>query len=152
MGEQDSSAQASVVRERLEVVTKPPGAPSSTADYNLRILWTLARYLEEHYGEASLREVAEAGGLRPSDFDGSSRWVGWQSFEAVLAKARSIMASDEEFKQAFKHRLKEAYGPLRYVLWATTPAQVYTQAVKQYALVANDGELTLPGHGRTGCT
>ncbi|HEY6459357.1 MAG TPA: hypothetical protein VIY73_04375, partial [Polyangiaceae bacterium] len=51
------------------------------ADYNLRIAWTLARYVEQHYGVEGLRDVAAAGGLEPGDFDGTNRWVSWKQFE-----------------------------------------------------------------------
>jgi signal transduction histidine kinase len=119
------------------------------ADYNLRIVWTLARYVEERYGIEGLRDVASAGGLQPGDFDGSNRWVSWKQFEDILTKARSLMESDDEFKRACVHRLKEAYGPLRYVLWATSPAQVFVQGGKQYRLVSNSGHLSVTSSGRT---
>jgi signal transduction histidine kinase len=124
-------------------------APRAGADYNLQIVWSLARYVEEHFGPDALGEVATAGGLQPSDFHRKNQWVSWQSFEAILAKARSLMTGDDEFKRACIHRIKEAYGPLRYILWATTPAQVLAQASKQYALVSRCGELSLRDHGAT---
>src|SRR5580698_8357375 len=43
-------------------------APRAGADYNLQIVWSLARYVEEHFGPDALGEVATAGGLQPSDF------------------------------------------------------------------------------------
>jgi signal transduction histidine kinase len=128
---------------------RPSRAPRESADYNLRIIWALARYVEDTYGSDALRGVAAAGGLESSDFHDKNRWVSWQVFEAILTKARSIMASEEEFKRACCHRMKEAYGPLRYILWATTPAQVFVQASKQYGLVSSCGKLSLPDHART---
>lgn len=129
--------------------TRPSRPPPESADYNLKIVWTLARYVEQHYGAEGLRQVAEAGERQGSDFDLNNRWVSWQAFEAILAKARSLMKNDEEFKQACTYRVKEAYGPLRYILWATTPALVLGEACKNLALVTSSGQLTLTGHGRT---
>jgi signal transduction histidine kinase len=123
--------------------------PREAADYNLKIVWTLARYVEQHYGAEGLRQVAEAGGKQGSDFDLSNQWVSWQAFEAILAKARSLMKSDEEFKRACIHRMREAYGPLLYILWATTPEQVFAQAAKHLGLLTSTGELVLTEHGRT---
>src|ERR1700733_7764962 len=141
---------------RLESGPAPPREgiasvrpPREAADYNLRIIWALARYVEEQFGATALRDVAAAGGLQPSDFQDKNRWISWQGFEAVLAKARSLMESDDEFKLACVHRMKEAYGPLRYILWAVTPAQVFAQGSKQYRLVSSCGELLVPEHGRT---
>jgi len=125
------------------------GAPRDSADYNLRIISPLVRYVEQTFGAEGVREIAAAGDLQPSDFLDSNRWVSWEAFEAVIAKARSMMSSDDEFKRACSHRLKEAYGPLRYILWATTTAQLFGQASKQYRLVSRCGDLKVTGHGRT---
>ena len=70
-------------------------APAAAADYNLRILWTLARYVEERFGQEGLREMASAGGLVPSACDASNRWIEAEAFEAVIARARLMMASDD---------------------------------------------------------
>jgi signal transduction histidine kinase len=137
---------------RLELAGRgapPSSAPKAAADYNLQIVWGVARYVDERFGPDALGDVAAAGGLQPTDFEGKNRWVSWQSFEAILTKARSFMTGDEEFKRACVHRIQEAYGPLRYILWATTPAQVFAQASKQYGLVSRCGELSLPGRGST---
>ncbi len=127
----------------------PSKAPAVAADYNLRILWTLARYVEERFGQDGLCAVAAAGGLEPSSFDASNRWVSAEAFEAVIARARALMKSDEEFKQACVHRIKEAYGPLRYLLWAMSPGAVFAQATKQYALVSRCGDFEMVAMGPT---
>jgi signal transduction histidine kinase len=124
-------------------------APAAAADYNLRILWTLARYVEERFGQEGLRGMAGAGGLDASAFDATNRWVDAATFEAVIARARALMSSDDEFKAACIHRIHEAYGPLRYLLWAMSPGAVFGQAARQYTLVSRCGELTLIGSGPT---
>ena len=54
---------------------RPSRAPRESADYNLRIISPLVRYVEQTFGAEGLRAIAAAGGLRPADFFDSSRWV-----------------------------------------------------------------------------
>ncbi len=129
--------------------TRSSRAPAVAADYNLRILWTLARYVEERFGQEGLRGMAAAGGLEPSTFDATNRWVDATTFEAVIAHARGLMASDEEFKIACVHRYQQAYGPLRYLTWAVSPGAVFAQAASQLALISTCGELIRVKSGPT---
>jgi signal transduction histidine kinase len=125
-------------------------SPRSDAhDYNLRILWSLARYVEERFGAEALQRVSAAGGVTPSAFEGKSFWVSAEAFEAILAAARARMADEDEFKRASVHRMKEAYGPLRHVLWATSPGAVYSQGVKHIDLVCDCGSLTMVSRTET---
>jgi signal transduction histidine kinase len=124
-------------------------APPPAADYNLRIMWPLARYIEERFGQDGLRGLAAAGGVEPTVFDGTNRWVSAEGLEAMVAHARSLMASNEEYMQACAHRIKEAYGPLRYLTWATSPGAVFAQAAAQYALISTSGEFTIEPSGPT---
>lgn len=123
--------------------------PPPAADYNLRVLWTIAKYIEDKRGVDGLREIAEAGGVAVSEFGEKNAWVSSAAFEAMLAKARQLMADDEEFKRAAAYRIREAYGPLRYLLWALTPAQVYIQSATQLPVVTRAGSITVVDHGPT---
>lgn len=137
-----------IARPSTPPSARPSGTPRSGADYNLKVTWTLARYIEQNFGAEGLRQMADAGGMQPSDFDLTNRWVTWEAFEAILSKARSFMKSDEEYRLACVYRLREAYGPLRYILWATTPAQVLAMACKHLDLLTSTGELAFTS-GRT---
>src|SRR5579872_7157250 len=128
---------------------KPSRPPPPAADYNLRIVWTIARYIEDRFGQGGLRELADVAGLEPGAFDDKNRWVDATAFEALLAKARSMMESDDEFKRSCIYRMKEAYGPLRYILWATTVGAVFGQGAKQFGLVSTCGELATTAQGPT---
>jgi signal transduction histidine kinase len=124
--------------------------PSSHAhDYNLRVLWTLARYVEETRGPESLARIAAAGGLAPSDFDAKALWVSAEAFEAVLAEARAEMVDDEEFQRASVHRLAEAFAPLMHVLWATSPEALIRRAAEHYDLMCGCGEMALISHSES---
>jgi signal transduction histidine kinase len=96
-----------------------------------------------------LAEVAGAGGFDPKELDGRSSWVAIERIEAVLAAARGRMPSDDVFKRASAHQLAEAYGPIRYVLWATSPGAVYAAAGRTYKLVTTNGDVTILAHTRT---
>jgi signal transduction histidine kinase len=143
---ENSGPRSAIVRVKDASRHRAFQAPA--ADYNLRIVWTLARYVEDTFGEGALQEVARAGGIAPGNFEGNF-WVGAEAFEAILACARARMKDDEEFKRACVYRIKEAYGPLRYILWATSVPAVFTAASKQYLLMSRCGELSVVEHSRT---
>jgi signal transduction histidine kinase len=145
---ENSGPRSAIVRVKESPRHRESRAPAPSADYNLRILWTLARYVEDTFGEGALRDVAAAGGVAPGNFEGNF-WVGAAAFEAILASARARMKDDEEFKRACVYRIKEAYGPLRYILWATSVPAVFAAAAKQYVLMSRCGELTVVEHSRT---
>jgi signal transduction histidine kinase len=143
----DSGPQKSVVQR---VPTKrSSAAPAPSADYNLRILWPLARWIEERDGPDALNAIVAGTGTTVADFDGKSHWVSADAFETILARGRARMPDDETFMRACVHRLKEAYGPIRYLLWATTPSAVYGQTVKTYHLVSTVGKPSIVTHDRT---
>jgi signal transduction histidine kinase len=121
----------------------------SSADYNLRILWPLARWIEDKLGAGALASIVEGTGVVPGQFDAKSDWVSAEVFETILARARARMTDDETFMRACSYRIKEAYGPIRYVLWATSPGAVYAQMVKTYHLVSTVGKFSILSHGRT---
>jgi signal transduction histidine kinase len=132
-----------------ETPSRSSRAPERSADYNLRILWTLARYFEDRHGADGLAALAAAGGITPAELEGGNHWVSADAFEAMLSHARGILPDEEEYKRACAYRIEEAYGPLRYILWAITPAGVYAQASRQFKLMSTCGELKLTGHGPT---
>jgi signal transduction histidine kinase len=118
-------------------------APQPTGrDYNLQILWPLARYVEDKQGAEALRKLAASAGVQTSDLDGKAHWASLECFEAFLAEARARLG-DETFKVACAYRLREAYGPLRYLLWATSPAAVFRQAAKNYRMISRVGDLQI---------
>ncbi len=113
---------------------------STSSQLNARILQPLASYLREHHGIAALTTTATAGSLSPEQLDGRTLWVPLTQVEKVLETARSYCPDDEAFKLACAHRLAEGYGAIRFVLWATSPASVYQQAMKTFRMVSNYGE------------
>ena len=125
------------------------GRPSGTADYNLRILWPLARWIEDQHGAEKLTSVLEGTGVVASQFDAKNDWVSAETFETFLARARALMPDDETWMRAATYRIKEAYGPIRYVLWAASPGAVFSQMGKSYSLVSTVGKFTVLSQDRT---
>ncbi|MGA7124353.1 MAG: hypothetical protein WBY94_29900, partial [Polyangiaceae bacterium] len=125
------------------------GRPSGTADYNLRILWPLARWIEDQHGAEKLTSVLEGTGVVASQFDAKNDWVSAETFETFLTRARALMPDDEAWMRAATYRIKEAYGPIRYVLWAASPGAVFSQMGKSYSLVSTVGKFTVLSQDRT---
>ena len=108
-------------------------------ELNLRILWSLARWVEDRFGFAALERISERAGIAPSDFDGTTRWISHQQFETVLAGARVFCADDDEFAKACIHRFAESYGPVRYMLWALSPGDICRTVASNAHMVTRVG-------------
>ena len=114
--------------------------PAASPDYSLRILWSLARWIEDTKGSAELAKVAAAASVRPEDFDGSTRWVSHPQFETILEGARELAGDEETFRRACAYRFAESYGALRYMIWALSPQQLYEAVVRVSKQVTRAGE------------
>lgn len=100
------------------------------ADYSLRILWSLARWIEDVKGPEALAKVAREAGVAPKDFDGTTRWVSHQQLETILTHARELAGSEETLREAFAYRFKESYGAFRYMVWAVSQQRMAETAAK----------------------
>ena len=110
------------------------------AEINIRVLWCAAQYLRDEHGEDVLAEVAASAALDEALIDDTSSWIRVAQVSTFFEGVRSKCASDEMFRQACIHRMAEAYGPLRFVLPATTPRQVIKWAAKTIKLVSSVSE------------
>ena len=145
----DSGPQLSPVRARGKGGSSDLVAPLPGADYNLRILWTLARWIEDHGGPGALERLTAGTGVSPDAFDRKSEWVSLVTFETLLARARATMPDDDTFMRACAYRFQDAYGAIRYVLWAASPGAVYALGVKSYHLVSTVGKPSIAAQERT---
>lgn len=64
-------------------------------------------------------------------------WVSLEQFESVLASVRDQVDSDEAFVDACAYRIKEAYGPFRFLLWATSPGAVLSLAARTLHIMSS---------------
>ena len=143
----ESGVQTSFVRAKES--RHPSVAPAPDADYDLRILWPLVRWVEKNHGAKAVRDLVEGTGVTLDMIDLKSRWVSIATFETILARARTLMPDDATFLRACAHRIKEAYGPIRYLLWAASPGAVYGQTVKTYRLISTVGKPSIVAQDRT---
>jgi len=145
----DSGARVSPERALVKPGSSEVTGQAPSADYNLRILWTLARWVEDRGGPNALERLTEGTGVSPDAFDKKSAWVTLETFETLLARARAMMPDDDTFMRACAYRFMDAYGAIRYILWAASPGAVYAQAVKNYRLVSNVGKPSIAAQERT---
>ena len=125
------------------------GRPSASADYNLRILWPLGRWVEDRHGAAALASILSGTGVTPAEIAAPKDWISADAFEGILERARALMPDDDTFMEACGYRIKEAYGPIRYVTWAASPGAVYAQMMRTYPLVSTVGKLSIVAQTRT---
>ena len=110
---------------------------TNRGELTLRILYPLARWLEEKHGRDSLAQICTRARITPDDLDGRATWVSLQQFETLIAEARALMADDAEFKEACTHQFGQGgYGALRFVVMALSPKAVYEQCVKSFKVVS----------------
>ncbi len=145
---QTSSSSEPQEPESAKVLKADPSTPEGGADYNLKILWPLARFVEDREGRGALERLASSAGTSAANFDGKNHWVSLEVFEAFLAGVRTLVPNDAAYKTACVHRLSEAYGPLRYLLWAASPISVLRLMVKTYRTISSVGELSVANFGR----
>lgn len=126
-----------------------PNSTTQHADYNLKILWPLARYVEDTFGFSTLKNISEAAGIEPNTLDGRNAWVSSEQFERFFQHVYPLFSSDEDFKNACVYRMNESYGPLRLLLWATSPRRVYQQCAKAYHLICRVGNVSIVHSART---
>lgn len=126
--------------------------PESSADYSLRILWSLARWIEDKKGRGVLDEIAASAGVRAQDFDASTVWVTHEQFEKILQGARELVDDDEAFGKACAYRFEESYGALRYMIWALSPQRLYEAVVKVSKQVTKAGRFEVLSSARSSFT
>jgi signal transduction histidine kinase len=136
---------------RVEVhATIAPLPRVKDADYNARILWSPARFVGDTYGKDALAAIARRCGMEIADLTANShRWISQASFEAFLEEVRRLVGSEEKYLEAAVHRFDEAYGPMRYLLWAASPADMYAACVRNYQLVSAADRLVTVAIDRT---
>ncbi|MEO8874528.1 MAG: HAMP domain-containing sensor histidine kinase, partial [Polyangiaceae bacterium] len=148
------SSSSMLVGEKASGTTRISSTPrepdvAEGADYNLRILWPLARYVEDKHSPAVLAKIALAHKIDVTTLDGRTQWASTAAFEGFLHDVRELVGSEREFLEAAAYRIQEAYGPVRFLLWAMSPSAVYEQAVKGYRLMSNVGNLKMVSVSRT---
>lgn len=122
---------------------------SREAELRVGVIRPVALLLEDRFGSATLEAATRVSGVQRRDLQHAERWVSIDQAEAFLAFAFDILERDERvFRDAFRYRYSEAYGSLKFLLWATTPRWVILNAARTLPLVSPHARYELVGQGR----
>jgi signal transduction histidine kinase len=123
----------------LEATPSVTGAPSArpASELAATLLTPLARYAADELPAGTLEAICARAGLEPAALlESHGAWVSHEQFEAVLAGVRERLPDDDAFMRACAYRLEEGYGPLRFLLWATSPGLVFEVATRTMHVVS----------------
>ena len=68
---------------------------TGNADLNLKIVWSLARWVEDIHGRSTLEDIARAARVDVSNLDGSTHWTSLERVETFLTEVRALAGGDE---------------------------------------------------------
>ncbi len=145
------SKRIELVRSDSEAAGEREDPGRETPRYNLRILQAAARFVRERLGPDELERIAGEAGISPDQLEGGDCWGTLDQVIRFNESLRATVESDEEYRRAHTYKLKESYGPLRFLLRALSPARVYEMAARHFGAIstASSGEVeTDPGRNR----
>ena len=141
--EGSASADSVDAGRRLRVVA--PGESGAarvsedTNDYNLKILQPLFGYLRHNFGETALADLVHDCGLPPQALERRSGWISHERFEHLLACARELVESDEEFTRACAFELKKQLGAFLLILRCVSVRTTYELMARTGHMVCRVG-------------
>ena len=121
--------------ESPEANAKSSGSPH--ADLNMRIIQSLVWFVEDKYGPAKLDALSFEAGISSDELRSCKGWISLEQTEAFFRMVRSMTGSDQDFMKACTYRMRDSYGTLRFLLWATTPAQMLEMGQKHFSPISN---------------
>ncbi len=98
----------------------------------------------------ALEELSADAGIDSKAIDDGSTWIRMEQASHFLAGVRELVGNDNAFRQSCVHRAKDAFGPLRFVLPATTPRTIMKMAAKTMRLVTTVGSVEIIDEHRNG--
>ena len=104
-------------------------AAAVACEVSTRVAHPIARWVRAHRGDAVADELIAASGLTRAELE-SVRWLPHERFEAMLAVFARVVTTDDEIRAASIDGLADAYGPVRFMLRASTPERLYRVAAK----------------------
>lgn len=121
-------------REALKNGHEPQS--SSDADLNMRILQSLIWFVIDNFGEDKLNSICFEAGLSAEHLKHCRGWISLEQTEIVLKLVRELVGSEEAFMEACVYRMKESYGPLRFLLWASSPIQMLEMGQRHFSTIS----------------
>ena len=107
------------------------------ADLNMRIIRSLVWFVEDKFGKAKIDALSSEVGISADELRACKGWISLERTETFFKLVRSMTGSDRAFMDACTYRMKDSYGPLRFLLWATTPSQMLEMGQKHFASISN---------------
>lgn len=112
-----------------------PASPD--ADLNMRILQSPIWFVLDNFGEDKLDSICFEAGLSVEHLRHCRGWISLEQTEIVLKMVRELAGSDEAFMDACAYRMKESYGPLRFLLWASSPVQMLEMGQRHFSTISS---------------
>lgn len=106
-------------------------------DLSIHVFANFVKYVEDHHGAAAVVAMLAPAGLTAAQIFDKKSWASLAQVEQVLEAGRGLFDEELEFKRAFAYKLRELLGPMRYLAWAATPGQVFTQAFRSLGTLSS---------------
>lgn len=117
-----------------DVSLSSPAPPDN--DVSFKVFFPLVNYVIDSYGEQMARTLAQPLDLELADLKNPHLWIPLGRARLFLAAVRGLLKDEDEFRKACTYRLKESYGPLRFLLRAASPQLVYDMAAKHFPAIS----------------
>ncbi len=122
-------------------------APSpSRAQVSTRLVHPILRYLRAFKGPAAPMAMAQASGLPLEELE-KVRWIEHAQLESMLAVLREFARDESEIRAATTFHFTESYGLLRWVLWTTSPEQLYRIAARTVGSLTTTSTIAIEALG-----
>jgi len=126
-----------------------PSRESEAARINSRVLRSPASWVLEHFGRDTLEAISETAGLRVDDLTHGSHWVDMGSADGFLHEVQALAETEDRYREACSHRMREGYGPMILMLHAATPLLILKIAAKTMHLMAPASKCVVVADERT---
>lgn len=130
----------SMISERRLRVVEPAERNSAViddhdGDFNIQILQPLFGYVRHKFGEDTLLDIIHDCGLPVSAAERKAGWISHECFEHLLASARELVESDEEFMRACAFEMKKQYGAFLLILRCLSVRATYEFMARTHRMV-----------------
>ena len=125
-----------VKRGGVAVADPVPILSSQENDLSVKILVPAIAYVRDKYGQEELMRLAGLMGVDIETLKDRNQWISIEQINTFLESVRALVGSDDEFRTANTYRLKESYGPLRFLLCTMSPRLVYELAQKHFPAIS----------------
>jgi len=109
---------------------------SVKVDLNMRIIQSLIWFVEDNYGPEKLNSMSFESGISPEKLFACRGWISLEQAESIMQQVYSLAGTDQAFMKACIYRMKESYGPLRFLLWATSPKQMLEMGQDHFSTIS----------------